>query len=151
MRNSRNHPRAFLRHRPAIAETIAIVILERSAIAVPIASRTGARVRALTNKRLWHLIAGTRGGINRAKIIWFLRERPSNANAIAGHLRLDYKTVRHHLAVLRANDVVMSSGADNGYSTMYSLTPRLQTHFEEFLEIWSRFRGKLDTRGSLHS
>jgi predicted ArsR family transcriptional regulator len=100
------------------------------------------------NRRLWHLIAGTRGGVNRAKIIWFLHDRPSNANAIAGHLGLDYKTVRHHLDVLRANDVVMSGGVGNGYATMYSLSPRLQTHFEEFLEIWARFRGKIDSRPS---
>jgi DNA-binding transcriptional ArsR family regulator len=100
------------------------------------------------NRRLWHLIAGTRGGVNRAKIIWLLHDRPANANSIAGHLGLDYKTVRHHLDVLRANDVVMSTGVGNGYATMYSLSPRLQTHFEEFLEIWSRFRGKIDNRPS---
>lgn len=105
----------------------------------------------MRNKRLWHLIAGTRGGLNRAKIIWFLRERPSNANAIAEHLRLDYKTVRHHLDVLRANDLVMTAGPGDGYATTYSLTPRLQTHFEEFLEIWSRFRGKLDRQAAANS
>ena len=105
----------------------------------------------MLNRRLWHLIAGTRGGVNRAKIIWLLKDRPSNANAIAEHLRLDYKTVRHHLDVLRANDVVMAYGGDNGYGTRYSLTPRLQTHFDEFLEIWSRFRGKLDRHAALNS
>ncbi len=104
------------------------------------------------NKRLWHLIAGTRGGVNRAKIIWLLRERPSNANVIAESLSLDYKTVRHHLDVLRDNDVVMStgSGTDNGYATMYALSPRLQTHFEEFLEIWTRFREKIHRAAAQH-
>ena len=102
------------------------------------------------NKRLWHLIAGTRGGVNRAKIIWFLREGPSNANSIAAHLGLDYKTVRHHLDVLRDNDVVMTTAQENGYATKYALSPRLQTHFEEFLEIWTRFGEKLDTTGSPH-
>jgi len=105
----------------------------------------------MMNKRLWHLVAGTRGGVNRAKIIWFLRARPSNANAIAAHLRLDYKTVRHHLDVLRDNNVVMATGTDNGYGTVYSLSPRLQTHFEEFLEIWSRFGAKVDSRASRHA
>ena len=105
----------------------------------------------MLNRRLWHLIAGTRGGINRAKIIWFLKDRPSNANALAAHLRLDYKTVRHHLDVLRTNDIVMASGGANGYATEYSLTPRLQVHFDEFLEIWTRFRAKIDTPVPLHS
>ncbi len=105
----------------------------------------------MMNKRLWHLVAGTRGGLNRAKIIWVLRARPSNANAIAAHLLLDYKTVRHHLDVLRDNNVVMTTGTDNGYGTVYSLSPRLQTHFEEFLEIWSRLGAKIDSRASPHA
>ncbi len=95
----------------------------------------------MLNRRLWHLIAGTRGGLNRAKIIWFLREKPANANVLSEGLGLDYKTIRHHLDVLRANDVVMSTGSNNGYGTAYSLSPHLQTHFEEFLEIWARFKG----------
>ena len=81
------------------------------------------------DRRLWYLIAGTRGGINRARILWSLHERPYNA--------LDYKTVRHHLEVLHENDFVMTVG-DGGYGTQYSLSPRLQFHFEDFLEIWQR-------------
>lgn len=102
------------------------------------------------NKRLWHLLAGTRGGVNRAKIIWFLREGPSNANSIAGHLGLDYKTVRHHLDILRDNDVVMAAARENGYATSYALSPHLQTHFGEFLEIWNRIGGKVDRPESPH-
>jgi len=50
---------------------------------------------------------------------------------------LDYKTVRHHLDVLRENDCVMTLGSE-GYGTLYSLSPRLQVHFDEFLDIWKR-------------
>ncbi|MEK6988099.1 MAG: winged helix-turn-helix domain-containing protein, partial [Candidatus Thermoplasmatota archaeon] len=53
------------------------------------------------DRRLWYLIAGTRGGINRARILWSLRNRPHNANDLAEFLGLDYKTVRHHLDILR--------------------------------------------------
>ena len=89
------------------------------------------------DKRLWHLIVGTRGGLNRAKIIHLLRGRPYNANALAAAMRLDYKTVRHHLKVLVENNIVMAS-RDQTYGTLYFLTPRLQTHFEDFLEIWGK-------------
>jgi len=89
------------------------------------------------NKRLWYLIAATRGGVNRAKILNLLRDRPHNANDLAGLLGLDYKTVRHHLDVLQENDCVMPLG-DQGYAVLYDLSPRLQFHFEEFLEIWLR-------------
>jgi DNA-binding transcriptional ArsR family regulator len=91
------------------------------------------------DKRLWHLIVGTRGGLNRAKIVNLLRARPYNANALAAALKLDYKTVRHHLKVLIENDIVMAS-RDQKYGTLYFLTPRLQNHFEDFLEIWEKVK-----------
>jgi DNA-binding transcriptional ArsR family regulator len=92
------------------------------------------------NRRLWHLIAGTRGGVNRALILTALRERPSNANDLASRLGLDYKTVRHHLEVLRENDFVMLLG-ERGYAVLYSLSPHLQFHFDQFLDIWRRLNG----------
>src|SRR5206468_12476108 len=64
---------------------------------------------------------------------------PYNANALAGALKLDYKTVRHHLRVLVDNDIVMAS-RDQTYGTLYFLTPRLQNHFEDFLEIWQKIQ-----------
>jgi len=44
-------------------------------------------------KILWWLIAGTKGGINRARIIIELHERPYNANQLSEKLELDYKTL----------------------------------------------------------
>ena len=99
--------------------------------------RRGHRGAVPVDKRLWHLIVGTRGGLNRAKIVHLLRARPYNANALAAALGLDYKTVRHHLRVLVENDIVMAS-RDQKYGTLYFLTPRLQNHFEDFLEIWEK-------------
>ncbi|HEY7589147.1 MAG TPA: winged helix-turn-helix domain-containing protein [Thermoplasmata archaeon] len=98
----------------------------------------------MTDRRLWYLIAGTRGGINRARILWALHERPFNANDLAGHLDLDYKTVRHHLEILRENDCVMTLGTE-AYGMLYALSPRLQFHFVDFLEIWRR----MEARGQL--
>jgi DNA-binding transcriptional ArsR family regulator len=97
------------------------------------------------DRRLWYLIAATRGGINRARILRTLHERPYNANDLATHLVLDYKTVRHHLEVLHENDYVMTSGKE-GYGTLYSLSPRLQVHFEDFLEVWRRIETRLGQR-----
>ncbi len=57
-------------------------------------------------KILWWLIAGTKGGINRARIINVLQKRPYNAHKLAEKLDLDYKTVRHHIKVLEDNNVI---------------------------------------------
>ncbi len=57
-------------------------------------------------KALWYLLAGTRGGTNRARIIHVLDDRPRNANQIAEELDVDYNTVRHHLDMLLDHDVL---------------------------------------------
>jgi len=87
-------------------------------------------------KALWYLLAGTRGGENRARIIRLLDERPRNANKLAGELDVDYNTVRHHLDVLLDHDVVERGGDD--YGAMYFLTDRFEHHRETFEEITDR-------------
>jgi predicted ArsR family transcriptional regulator len=84
-------------------------------------------------KALWYLLAGTRGGENRARLIRLLDERPRNANKLAGELDVDYNTVRHHLDVLLDHDVVERGGDD--YGAMYFLTDRFEHHRETFEEI----------------
>lgn len=98
---------------------------------------------SVLDKRLWYLLAGTRGGLNRARILHLLRDHPCNANDLAGRLGLDYKTVRHHLDVLRENDCVMTLGND-GYGVLYTLSPRLQSHFEDFELIWRRLEAQAE-------
>ena len=95
------------------------------------------------DKRLWFLLAGTRGGINRARILRTLHDRPMNANDLAGRLGLDYKTVRHHLEILRENDCVMALG-NEGYGLPYALSPHLQTHYEDFEAIWQRLEAQVE-------
>lgn len=82
---------------------------------------------------LWWLLAGSRGGANRGEMIRTLKERPYNAHQLAEALGLDYKTVRHHLKVLSENNVVVTTGA--GYGTMYFLSPMMEQHYQEFLDI----------------
>lgn len=85
-------------------------------------------------KILWWLIAGTKGGVNRAKIINTLYDRPYNANQLAEKLGLDYKTIRHHLKILNDNKVITSSGGK--YGSMYFLSPQLEADFDVFEMIW---------------
>ncbi len=86
------------------------------------------------------LIAGTRGGATRAKIIETLKETPQNANQLANLLEMDYRTIRHHLAVLEKNRIITSAG--DRYGTTYFLSPGMEDNyalFEEILKkIWKK-------------
>lgn len=82
---------------------------------------------------LWQVLAGTRGGPNRARLLRALDERPRNANQLAEDLDLAYKTVRHHLDVLEENDVIEST--DQNYGAIYLPTDRTRTHWDTVEEI----------------
>ena len=79
------------------------------------------------------LIAGTRGGVTRAKIIKALKETPQNANQLANLLQMDYRTIRHHLKVLQKNRIITSAG--EGYGTTYFLSPQMEEKYALFEEI----------------
>ena len=91
-----------------------------------------ANIRGLKYILGW-LIAGTRGGVTRAKIINALRETPQNANQLATLLEMDYRTIRHHLNVLQKNKLVTSVG--EGYGTTYFLSTILEENYGMFEEI----------------
>jgi DNA-binding transcriptional ArsR family regulator len=86
------------------------------------------------------LIAGTRGGPTRARIIQTLKETPQNANQLAKKLGMDYRTIRHHLEVLEKNRLITSAG--EGYGTTYFLSPAMEENYAQFegiLEkIWKK-------------
>jgi len=79
------------------------------------------------------LIAGTRGGPTRAKIIGTLKETPQNANQLATTLGMDYRTIRHHLDVLQKNKIITSVG--DGYGMTYFLSQTMEENYGLFEEI----------------
>ena len=90
---------------------------------------------------LWYLIAGTKGGETRGKIIDLLNKTPCNANKIAEMLKLDYKTIRHHLGVLEKNTVITSVNK-GGYGAVYFLSEVMKSNLDTFNEIWAQFGKK---------
>jgi len=93
------------------------------------------------------LIVGTKGGVNRARIIRALKDRPSNANQLTVLLGLDYKTVRHHLKVLQDNKIITSAG--DRYGTVYFLSSYMEEDYEAFKDLldkmWDKFKSEKDT------
>jgi DNA-binding transcriptional ArsR family regulator len=91
---------------------------------------------------IWWLIVGTKGGVNRARILRALHERPYNANQLSEVLGLDYKTVRHHLKVLLDNKVITEAGG--GYGMVYFLSEGMEGEYEVFKDyldkVWTKFK-----------
>ncbi len=85
-------------------------------------------------KFLWGILAGTKGGTNRARIVDELNNRPYNANQLAERLSLNYKTVKHHIDVLEENNIVTSTGKK--YGALYFLSDTMEENYDTFLTIW---------------
>jgi len=96
-------------------------------------------VSAALRQLLWYLIAGTRGGVNRARILETLRARPHNAHQLSESLGLDYRTVRHHLDLLQKNGLITRPAGD-AYASPYFLSAYLEANYEVFEEIRKNIR-----------
>ena len=81
-------------------------------------------------------IAGTRGGVTRARIITTLKETPQNANQLANLLGMDYRTIRHHLEVLEKNRLITSAG--EGYGKTYFVSQAMEENYAQFEEIMNK-------------
>jgi DNA-binding transcriptional ArsR family regulator len=87
---------------------------------------------------LWFLFAGSKGGLNRMKIIDLIREKPYNINQLAESLRLDYKAVQHHISVLEKNNLVTKMGEK--YGVLYFFSNYLESNIEAFNEVRSKIK-----------
>ncbi|MGA3289798.1 MAG: winged helix-turn-helix domain-containing protein [Candidatus Bathyarchaeia archaeon] len=82
------------------------------------------------------LITGTKGGKTRAQIIKILKKTPQNSNQLATLLKVNYKTIRHHVAILEKNKLIISAG--DHYSTAYFLSELMEENYVLFEEITSK-------------
>ena len=100
--------------------------------------------QSLPNSRfkliLWSIIAGTRGGVNRARILDLIKETPLNANKIATVLNLDHKTVVHHIKILSKNELVIK--AEKSYAAEFELSQIMKENQEALEEIMQKIGTK---------
>ena len=87
---------------------------------------------------LWYVLAGSRGGPNRGRIINLLRKEPYNVNKLAEALDVHYRVAEHHIRALEKNHLVSSAGEK--YGKLYFLTPEMEAHLHIFDEIWNQLR-----------
>jgi len=89
---------------------------------------------------LWWLILGTRGGLNRAKIIKKLKDQPYNSNQLAEELNVNYRTITHHIKILENSNFVSSFGEK--YGKMYFLSDEMKKDYAEFEDVWEQLKKK---------
>lgn len=82
---------------------------------------------------LWFIFAGSRGGLNRLRIISTLKENPLNTNQLAKKLGLDYKAIQHHIKILEKNNLITKMGEK--YGVTYFISTYLEVNMETFDEI----------------
>ena len=87
---------------------------------------------------LWFVFAGSRGGLNRLRIISALKDTPMNTNQLANELGLDYKAIQHHINVLEKNNLISKEGEK------YGVTFFVSTFLEVNMEIFNEIAEKLD-------
>jgi DNA-binding transcriptional ArsR family regulator len=90
---------------------------------------------------LWYIIGSTKGGANRARILELINSHPANPNQISSELKLDYKTIIHHLSVLTENGLIITDNKES-YGATYFLTPLMQKNYDSFVEILAKIGKK---------
>jgi DNA-binding transcriptional ArsR family regulator len=93
------------------------------------------------NDLFYWLFIGTKGGINRIKIVKLLYENPYNAKNISDKLELNYKTVRHHLRLLEEHDIVTTPPGIR-YGAVYFLTEEMKENYDLLEKIQEKNRSK---------
>lgn len=90
---------------------------------------------------MWYVLAGSRGGANRGKIITLLRKEPRNVNQLAEALNVHYRVAEHHIRALEKNNLVAPSG--ERYGRMYFLSQEMEAHLHLFDEICTQIQPRV--------
>jgi len=90
---------------------------------------------------LWFVFAGSKGGLNRMRLISTIRKTPLNTNQLAKELGLDYKAIQHHIGVLEKNNLIARVG--DKYGATFFISTFLEVNMETFDEIVTKLeKGK---------
>jgi len=82
---------------------------------------------------LWSVFAGSKGCINRVKVVLQLKKTPLNTNQLSEQLGLDYKVIERHLEILEKNELVTKVG--NRYGSTFFLSSILESNLNLFDEV----------------
>jgi len=92
----------------------------------------------MANDILWHLVAGSRGGPTRARILFAIKPMAKHALRLAQELKLDHSTVQHHLAILSSHQIVEPLPGTSRYGQAFRLTASTKACWVEFNPVWEQ-------------
>ena len=81
---------------------------------------------------LYWLLAATRGGPTRMRILEVLKKKPMNLRKLSIELKLDYKTVQGHIEMLMENGLLYTP--KRGYGSVYFISPEWEKDIDKFLK-----------------
>jgi len=82
---------------------------------------------------LWSIFAGSKGCINRVKIVLQLKKTPLNTNQLSQQLKLDYKVIERHLEILGKHELVTK--VEDKYGSIFFLSSLLESNLKLFNEV----------------
>ncbi len=82
---------------------------------------------------LWSVFAGSKGCINRVKVVLQLKKTPLNTNQLSEQLGLDYKVIERHLEILEKHELVTKVG--DRYGSTFFLSSILRSNQNLFDEV----------------
>ena len=95
---------------------------------------------------LWMVFAASRGGQNRIRIVFALKQSQLNAHQLTKELGLNYRATQHHLNVLEKNNLVAHLGQK--YGTNYFLSSLLEVNMAAFDDlVLNLSKGKHERKG----
>jgi len=80
---------------------------------------------------LYWLLAATKGGPTRVRILKRMAVKPMNLRKLSMDLELDYKTVQGHIIMLMENEIIYTP--KKGYGSVYFISPEWEQSINEFL------------------
>jgi predicted ArsR family transcriptional regulator len=104
---------------------------------------TQVSARSLNHLLGW-LIAGTRGGPNRARIIEALTHSPLNINQLALVLKISYKTAKEHCEILEKNHIVTALAVKGG-TTTYCLSQTMLQNYQTFEKLLTKINERAES------
>jgi DNA-binding transcriptional ArsR family regulator len=73
------------------------------------------------DRLLFWLLAGTKGGPTRVRLLKVLDRKPMNLRRLSMELEMDYKSIKAHIELLLKNGVLDSQGS---YGAIYFISPQ---------------------------